>query len=386
MADKEDDAGKPAEVDAPDPNPEKVEAANITFEGKEVIGKGDLLTELAGIVLEKLGDDFVPEDEETARNRLAALHQAVTDIDAFRAKGGEGDLHLALSEAGHLVHLDPEPPAPVEAPVEGDPFAEHVAEMIVPANPEDPGGDAASADPDPLVAGRIIEMPSSKNGADAYCKLLDAASDSYSKFSDALKEAIEDDAFTTDESPYPPLFNGGDWLAIHDKNGNFVLIYIRNFDGKYQTELTAFDPDITSCTVSAKHLGLATEADVTLLLIPMYNEAAGGCGDACASGTADDITNFSGYIPGNWSIGNDATDKCGFKFTVVEHVYVSAGGTYLGSDYDYTLGQWLREIRVDSCGTLVSISNRKYSIDDDFNIDTDVVPLNAVDYMWQDQT
>ena len=65
---------------------------------------------------------------------------------------------------------------------------------------------------------------------------------------------------------------------------------------------------------------------------------------------------------------------------------MSAGGTYLGSDYDYTLGQWLREIRVDSCGTLVSISNRKYSIDDDFNIDTDVVPLNAVDYMWQDQT
>ena len=373
MADQEDDANKPPEVDAPDPNPEKIEAANITFEGQEVVGKGDLFVELVDIALEKLEGQFNIEDEEVARNRRAALLEAVADIDEFRAEGGEGALHLALDEAGNLVNLNPDPPVPVE-PAEEPDFQDHDAEMDAPANPEDPGGDSAGADPDPLVSGRIIEMPSSKNGADAYCKLLDAASASYSEFSDALKQAIEDDAFTTDESPYPPLYNGGDWLAIHDKNGKFVLIYLMSFDGKYQTELTAFDPDITSCTVSAKHLGLATDADVTLLLIPMYNEAAGGCGDVCGDTLPFELHPQDGLYKwgyhynapssgGSWSDGeraggaarnetfnivNDATGislgTCGFTIRMVE--YVSTASSICLH----------RLLTFDKCGTLTGVS------------------------------
>ena len=90
MADQEDDANKPPEVDAPDPNPEKIEAANITFEGQEVVGKGDLFVELVDIALEKLEGQFNIEDEEVARNRRAALLEAVADIDEFRAEGVRG--------------------------------------------------------------------------------------------------------------------------------------------------------------------------------------------------------------------------------------------------------------------------------------------------------
>ena len=276
---------QPPEAAAPDPNPEKVEEADITFFGQDIVGKGDLETTLTDVLKNRgggWGDDLKEktlEEEEYARNAEDSIKQAAELMRVAQEKGEEGDLHLALDDSGKLVETAP-------GAFEVDPFANVPAEQAKPkidpaddvakggANPDDPKGDQAAPDPDPLVMSTVIEMPSTKNGADAYWKLLDATEDAATDFADAVKNAIEDGSFIRVDSPYPPLYCGGDYLAGYDKHDNFILYKTAVKAGSFQSNLSGLRGDIPFFVVYASYLGVSADAQVMMMLVPLFNTVA----------------------------------------------------------------------------------------------------------------
>tara|TARA_Y100001938_G_scaffold151214_1_gene247649 strand:- start:8021 stop:9244 length:1224 start_codon:yes stop_codon:yes gene_type:complete len=399
MADQEDDANKPPEVDAPDPNPEEVNSDAVVFLGKPLTDMEDLTGQAINIAAEKFEEDhgFDPRPKIAAAGKLddpdlQALWSNMRVAAEEAAKAAENDEDAALKELGKALAgagaINPEDVIPSSnlavdefgnlisnLPEEKEEdFKEHDAEMDAPANPEDPGGDRAAPDPDPLVDGTVIQMPSSKNGADAYWKLRDSASDAVGLFADDLKAALEDEAFGTEKSPYAPNYNGGDFLVGYDKNDKLVMYYIATVAGNFQTKLADLRDSIGATVVDVDYMGVASEAQVQLLLVPMYNEAAGGCGDVCGDTLPFELHPQDGLYKwgyhynapssgGSWSdaeraggaarnetfnIVNDATGislgTCGFTIRMVE--YVSTASSICLH----------RLLTFDKCGTLTGVS------------------------------
>ena len=256
-------------------------------------------------------------------------------------------------------------------------------------DPPPPPADKKQADPDPFV-NSIVEMPA------GYWDQRDAASDGVSLFAADLSSALSAEAWG---EGHMPCYNG-DFIAGKDSNGKLRIDFAMAIDEDFQKDLSGIGLGL--CETEFKYLGLAGDKEAKLCVIPIYNEACcnGGSSvedkcDPTGSGTPTlepkDLSSFSsGFYGGHsWSLNREIGSSpafpgnCGFKITFVEHCYVSVGGL---SGYDYTLGQHFREARFDNGGALVSISDRKWSIDDTSNvIDTSVVPGSEYDYMWQDQ-
>ena len=377
-------------------------STDITFIGEEIergIGPNENfgLAPLERGALEDIAENkgFDPEDPEVKQS----IDDALVVINEAIAKDQQTDLDLTLDDAGKLVQTprigeEVDDPDLQEDENHGDAKADTPDEV---ENPKDPGGDTAAPEPDPLVPGSVIQMPSTKNGADAYWKLRDSASDGVSLFAADLKEAIEAEAFGTEKSPYPPLYNGGSFVAEYDKHNRLVVYFIVAVAGNYQTKLEDLWASVGAFVVDVNYLGIASSAQVQMLLIPIYNEGAGGCGDACADDSlAFDASDFvasnayagSGFTGATWDITSPPANKCGFKIQVVEHAFVSVYAT--GPPREYGLILWQRELTLDKCGKITNVGARTIHPNStnspQWNASAGADPEDQVDYKWDDGT
>ena len=339
-------------------------STDITFIGEEIergVGPNENfgLAPLERGVLEDIaeGKGFDPEDPEVKQS----IDDALVIINEAIARDQQTDLDLTLDAAGKLVQVpgmgeEVDDPDLQEDQNHGD-VKEDKADEV--ESPKDPGGDTAPPDPDPLVPGSVIQMPDTKNGADAYWKLRDSASDGVSLFAADLKEAIEAKAFGTEKSPYPPLYNGGSFVAGYDKNSKLVIYYITAVAGNYQTKLEDLRAAVGAFVVDVNYLGVASSAQVQMLLIPTYNEGAGGCGDACADDslafelhprTGDHLTGYHYDAASSGGSWNDEERAGGATRNDTFDIYTDSAGLSLG-----TCGITLRMVEYVSVASSMSL-------------------------------
>ena len=351
MADENDDLKKPeGGGDVPPANPPVVEVENATFMGQTVDllkddgtarTKAEITEQLERIVEKELavaaGDEVVAEHPEIIERRVSAVN---TSADIFAAEavsraergggGGDGnviDLNLDQETLSGLTMRE----AGVEKPIgsqpepEPEPEVTKAGDVEKPENkpgPENEHGDEPDPEPDPFYES-IIEMPSkNENGADAYWKLLDAGSDNISEFADAIKDALADEAWHHKRQgfPSPPLWKG-DFIAGYDKNDKLYMVFLTTVtsaglkneeDDGLQTDLANLRDSIGSITVPIGDFGFDpdTGAELEILVIPIYNEAAGASGPSCSEnddGTFSPSGEIMGSTPtlvGLWEIAS----------------------------------------------------------------------------------